>query len=88
VAGENAVGVGLSQVLNCTPCTTPTSPVAVTGESQDYHVILNWSAPSDIGGASILAYNIYKGDSSGSESYLGSTNRTWYVSAGLEIGQT
>ncbi len=88
VAGENAVGVGLSQVLNCTPCTTPNAPVAVTGESQDYHVILNWSAPSDIGGAPVLAYNIYKGDSSGAESYLGSTNRTWYVSAGLEIGQT
>lgn len=88
VAGENAVGVGLSQSLNCTPCTTPTSPTDLVGVPQDNYIILNWSAPSDLGGASVLTYNIYKGDTSGLLSYIGSTNHTQYVSAGLEIGQT
>ena len=37
-------------------------------------VVLHWVAPSNIGGSAITNYNIYRGFSSGTETYL---NTTW-----------
>jgi hypothetical protein len=53
-------------------------------------VTLGWSAPSDDGGSAITEYKIYRGTSSGGESYLTSVSvpTTYYKDTAVTNGQT
>src|SRR5207302_19945 len=52
------------------PATAPGAPRNLQATPGDGQVTLNWQAPSDDGGSPILLYTIYRGNSSGGESFL------------------
>ncbi|MCE5296553.1 MAG: fibronectin type III domain-containing protein [Euryarchaeota archaeon] len=85
IAAENNVGTGNSQIVNCTPMTVPNPPLSLTGTSWDHYVTLTWDEPVDDGGSEILAYNIYKGSTMDALEFIGTTNLTTFIVAGLEI---
>ena len=69
----------------------PSSPQGLTVTVRDGGAVLNWTAPSTTGAASITDYRIFRGNSSGAEAYLGHTGdgsiRT-FNDSGLVNGQT
>jgi hypothetical protein len=69
---------------------TPSAPQNLKATTGDGYVTLNWSVPSDDGGSAITEYKIYRGTSSGGESYLASvsTPTTYYKDTAVTIGQT
>ncbi|MDD1772111.1 MAG: fibronectin type III domain-containing protein [Methanomassiliicoccales archaeon] len=85
IAVENPSGLGWSNIVNATPCTTPTGPLGLTGKGYVEHITLTWKAPSDDGGSDVLGYKIYLKDD-GDLIYLGESNVTEYVAAGLTVG--
>ncbi len=48
----------------------PSAPLNLAAQAGDGYVKLTWNAPSDNGGSSITSYRIYRGTTSGGESYL------------------
>src|SRR5206468_3644664 len=70
----NAVGEGpLSNEASATPtapATKPGAPRNLQATPGDGQVTLNWQPPSNDGGSPILLYTIYRGNSSGGESFL------------------
>src|SRR5437879_12672984 len=50
--------------------TLPSAPQNLQAVAGDGQVTLTWDPPSDDGGAPILLYTIYRGNSSGGESFL------------------
>src|SRR5437870_185370 len=74
VSAVNAVGDGpLSNEASATPTTPATKPGAprnLQATPGDGQVTLNWQPPSNDGGSPILLYTIYRGNSSGGESFL------------------
>jgi len=70
----NAVGDGpLSNEASATPtapATKPGAPRNLQATPGDGQVTLNWQPPSNDGGSPILLYTIYRGNSSGGESFL------------------
>ena len=67
---------------------TPSAPVDLQATSEDGSVELNWTPPTDDGGADITAYRLYRGTSSGSETPLVTvtSNRTSYNDTGVDNG--
>ena len=49
---------------------SPSEPLGLQAVAGDGEVELNWSSPSSDGGAHVTNYNIYRGESSGSETFL------------------
>src|SRR5439155_955730 len=74
VSATNAVGEGpRSSEASATPtapATAPGAPRNLQATPGDGQVTLNWQAPSNDGGSPILLYTIYRGMSSGEESFL------------------
>jgi fibronectin type 3 domain-containing protein len=74
VSAVNAVGEGpMSTEASATPTALPTVPGAprnLQATPGDGQVALTWQAPSDDGGSPILLYTIYRGTTSGGESFL------------------
>jgi hypothetical protein len=68
--------------------TTPSGPRNIKATTGDGYVTLGWSAPSDDGGYAITEYKIYRGTSSGGESYLTSVSTTSYNDTTVTNGQT
>lgn len=85
VAVENPSGLGWSNIVNATPCTTPMEPLGLNGTGYIKHIGLTWNAPSDDGGAPVVGYKVYMVDD-GELIYLGETNVTEYVAADLIVG--
>jgi fibronectin type 3 domain-containing protein len=90
VSAVNAVGDGLqSNELYATPSTVPSAPQNLHASSGDAFVNLTWTAPSNDGGASVTNYKIYRGTTSGGETYLITIgNVLTYNDTGLTNGQT
>jgi|GEM_PF-1529063 len=90
VSAVNAIGEGIqSSEVSITPSTTPTAPqnFAVTAGAQQ--LVLNWTAPTSNGGSAITNYEIYRGTSSGSETFLTEVgNVLTYTNSGLTNGIT
>ncbi len=71
------------------PTTPPTPPQGLTATASTGDVALNWAAPSSNGGASITAYNLYRGITSGNEILLTTlATQTFYNDTNVAGGTT
>jgi hypothetical protein len=92
VSAQNSLGWGVnSSSVSATPLQTPVPPSAPANlqvTAGDGVVTLTWQAPEQIGTSAITGYKIYRGTSSGAETYLGSVgNVTTFTDTGLTNGQ-
>ncbi len=75
VAAINSIGLSpFTPEVNVTTVGIPLVPQQLTATAGNGNVTLNWEAPISDGGSSLLNYNIYRGSSSGNES--------WYTQVG------
>ena len=94
VSAKNAVGEGsLSSETSATPQppppVPPSAPTLVSATPGNAQVSLSWSAPTSNGGAPVTNYTIYRGTTTGTETFLVTVgNVTSYIDAGLTNGQT
>ncbi|MDD1768254.1 MAG: fibronectin type III domain-containing protein, partial [Methanomassiliicoccales archaeon] len=90
VSAVNSLGEGpRSDEASATPATIPSAPQNLEALSGDSEVTLTWSAPVSNGGAPIAAYRIYRGATSGGESFLIAVgNVLTYVDPSVTNGQT
>jgi predicted phage tail protein len=92
VSAVNSVGEGpLSNEASATPvapATVPSAPQNLIATAGNTQVVLTWSVPSSNGGASVTAYKVYRGTSSGGETLLTTLgNVLIYTNTGLTNGQ-
>jgi hypothetical protein len=71
---------GLDQTFTTLPAspTAPSVPQSFTATPGNAQVTLNWSAPASNGGSTITSYYIYRGTTSGGESYVTAVGGTTY----------
>lgn len=68
VAAVNSAGAGaVSNELSAVPQAPPSAPRSLAAKAKAGQVKLTWLAPLDGGGAAIIAYEIWRGTSSGGE---------------------
>jgi fibronectin type 3 domain-containing protein len=71
VSSRNSIGEGPpSQEVSGTPATLPSAPTDLIAQAGDSYVNLNWEAPSSDGGFPVTNYRIYRGTTSGEETFL------------------
>ena len=89
VRAWNAVGESVSSNrASATPATLPDQPTGLVASAGDEQITLAWSPPTDDGGSSVTGYNVYRGTSSGGETFLISVGDVLtYVDTGLTNGQ-
>jgi len=68
--------------------TVPSAPQNLQATVGNAQVSLSWSAPSSNGGTTITGYKVFRGTSSGGESYLITVTGLSYTNTGLTNGQT
>ncbi|AGB04610.1 putative protease [Aciduliprofundum sp. MAR08-339] len=86
-AGESPA----SNEVSATPqasTSAPSAPQNLQASAGNGYVQLSWQAPSNNGGAAITEYKIYRGTSSGGESYLTETSSLSYNDTSVTNGQT
>ncbi|MHC1680336.1 MAG: fibronectin type III domain-containing protein [Methanomassiliicoccales archaeon] len=89
VAAHNVAGYGpASSPIDATPFTVPGVPTDLQATPGDSFVNLTWSAPDFDGGRDILSYQIWRGATSGSETYWTQVTSLWYNDTGLVNEQT
>jgi hypothetical protein len=75
VKANNTVGVGVASAevhSSATAATVPSAPQNFKVTAGTNSVTLQWSAPTSDGGSSILTYDIYRSDSGGAWTKIGS----------------
>ncbi|UCG68691.1 MAG: fibronectin type III domain-containing protein [Thermoplasmata archaeon] len=71
VSAKNAVGEGvLSNESNATLVTIPTAPTNLYSICGNSYVNMSWSPPSSDGGSPVTNYRIFRGETSGGETFL------------------
>ncbi|MGD0817078.1 MAG: fibronectin type III domain-containing protein, partial [Methanomassiliicoccales archaeon] len=71
VAAVNAAGEGpRTATASATPRTVPSAPAISSATGGVGNVTLIWTSPASDGGASLIKYSVYRGASSGSETFL------------------
>jgi len=70
-AGSDIIASYINLVICAKGGIISTAPTSLTATDGFQQIVLNWSAPSDDGGSAITNYKIYRGTSSGTETYLG-----------------
>ena len=71
------------------PPSPPSAPRSLQATAGNRQVTLTWQAPASNGGTPIVNYNVWRGTSSGGESFLTQIgNITTYTDTGLTNGQT
>jgi fibronectin type 3 domain-containing protein len=89
VSAVNAIGEGpQSNEASTTIPTEPSAPLNFQASAGDGQVNLTWSAPASNGGLSITNYKVYRGTSSGGETYLKNVTGASYNDTGLTNGKT
>ena len=91
VAAVTVVGEGFkSNEVSAKPATVPSAPGGLLAISGDAQITLNWNAPSSDGGDFITTYSIYRGTSSGNETFLQDTGSAGlsFIDIGLNNGTT
>ncbi|MBI4728403.1 MAG: fibronectin type III domain-containing protein [Acidobacteria bacterium] len=88
VVGEGALSAGASATTFDVPA-APTALSATTGSGQG-QIALSWIAPASTGGTPVTGYKIYRGTSSGTETFLVQVGgaQTSYTDSGLGDGAT
>jgi fibronectin type 3 domain-containing protein len=89
VSAVNSVGAGaLSNELSAIPIAPPTAPQNLQASPGDGLVNLTWQAPSDNGGSPVINYQVWRGPSSGAETFFANNSlKLWFNDAGLVNGQ-
>jgi len=90
ISAINGIGEGgLSIEVNNIPATKPNAPDHLLIRVENGKIVISWQVPADNGGASIIGYNIYRGTSSGNETFfLTIGNLSSFLDANLLSGQT
>jgi len=90
VTANNSVGEGpKSSEASATPAAVPSEPQGLTATAAEGQVTLSWTAPASNGGSAITGYKLYRGTSSGTETFLTSVGLSLvYTDGGLTNGQT
>lgn len=90
VTATNAAGEGpWSQEVNGTPALPPTAPRGLLALPGDSLVNVSWVAPSYDGGSPITNYTIYRGETSGGQTYLAEVGDVrYYVDTEVTNGVT
>jgi titin len=71
VTAANSVGTSVASTPSSAAVpslTVPFAPTVLTAVPSNHRVVLTWDAPAN-GGAAIIGYNIYQGNSAGGENY-------------------
>jgi len=79
--------VGRVEAGGATPATPPSAPLSLNAAAGNAQIVLSWDAPSSNGGSSTLNYIIYRGASSGSETFLKSVTSISDTDTGLTNAQ-
>jgi titin len=89
VQAKNSIGEGsLSNEVSDTPIGFPSPPQNLLTNPGDAQIVLTWMAPASDGGSPITNYLIYRGTTSGGETFLVETGDVLtYTDAGLINGQ-
>ncbi|MHB8512297.1 MAG: RCC1 domain-containing protein [Actinomycetota bacterium] len=90
VTALNSIGESSqSNEASATPVTVPGAPTGLSAAPGNSQVVLNWTAPASNGGSAITKYNIYRGTSSGAETFYVQINPvTSFTDTGLTNGTT
>ncbi len=90
VRAVNSIGEGpRSSEFNATPTTAPTPPRNLQATPGDAYVNLTWQSPVSNGGSVITNYEVWRGTSSGTETFLADAHlNLWFNDTGLSNGQT
>jgi fibronectin type 3 domain-containing protein len=91
VVAENDAGNGTnSSVVSAYPRTVPNAPTDIQITEGNGQLILQWTAPSEKGGAIILYYKVYRGSSYGTIAFYTNTpdNNTQFTDTGVSNGIT
>ena len=78
-------GVG---AFSAASSTTPGAPTGLQASPGNGSVSLSWTAPTNTGSSGITGYKVYRGTSSGGETFLASVSGTSYPDSGLANGTT
>jgi hypothetical protein len=81
-------GTTSADLLYGVSITSPTAPSNVNGTRGDHFVRLTWASPASNGGSDVAKYIIYRGDSSGSEAYVGEVSGTSLLYNDTSVGNT
>jgi fibronectin type 3 domain-containing protein len=81
-------GTYSNDLLYAVSITSPTSPSNVNGTRGDHFVRLTWSSPTSNGGVDVTKYVVYRGDSSGSEVYVGEVSGSSLLYNDTAVGNT
>lgn len=89
ISALNSAGEGVpSREASIALITVPSAPMNLVATAGNTQIALTWSAPSSNGGATITAYRVYRGTTSGGETILATLgNVLTYSDAGLVNGQ-
>ena len=83
VAAVNAAGEGpRTATVSATPHTVPSPPTIISATGGVGVVNLTWAAPSDNGGSSLTKFSVYRGTSSGSETFLRDAGTALWINDG------
>jgi fibronectin type 3 domain-containing protein len=90
VSAINGIGEGPNSTdVSTTPVTFPSAPRNLLAIAGNGYINLYWDEPSDDGGSPITNYRIYRGESSGGESFLNEIPyNTYYIDSDVEYGVT
>jgi fibronectin type 3 domain-containing protein len=91
VTAVNTAGQSVfSNEASATTWTIPSEPTSLVATPGNQQVVLAWSSPTSNGGDPVDLYKIYKGTTSGGETYLAQVGGTilTYTSTGLTNGLT
>lgn len=88
IAAGNSMGTVYGQIVTFTTHTSPTAPQTLKATININTIILDWNAPSSDGGSAITSYKIYRGTTSGGETFFTTSNAPAYTDTSAISGQT
>ncbi len=90
MSAVNAIGEGQrSNERDAEPIGLPSAPQNLQATPGDAYINLTWEAPSSDGGSDIISYEVWRGATSGTESFLiDAGSDLWFNDTGLTNGQT